>query len=596
MIKFYSLFLAFLLILSCKNETLLNSDDSEVNHQTNYNFGSSVQKNFQGVVLSTDGSPIIGATVTIGTSSVTTNLKGIFIFKNASVTDNFAHIKVSKAGFVTGSRVMVPTNGMNQVKIMMIPATTTSTISTGTTATVSLSNGTKVKFDGSFKESNGNAYSGPVKVALFHLAPSDPYLNELMPGSFLATRSNGEAQVMETFGMVHVQLTGNAGQNLQIATGHTAEMTVAIDPLQMSTAPSTIPLWSFNESTGMWNEEGSAIKLGNNYVGNVSHFSWWNCDVYFPQATLKTTVKNSAGQVLPNIKVSIQRISQVYEVHGFTDNFGMVSGIVPSGEVLALKVYDICNNAIYTSNVGPLSVGSVTVLPDIIVNPPVSTSYTIQGNLKTCSNVAVTDGYVMLRNVGSSTSNYFNYLSVPVDPLGAFTFNTYVCSPNPQFIYEGVDITNLQTTNEIPFTATSTTVNLGNIQVCNSVAEFVSYKIDNQPIQYVLGPFDARWSGLSPSTNPNAVPKQLIIYSSQPIGSHFFMRQDNMMGVAANFTTDYILEFSGGNFNSTNGNVVVNISNFGVVGDFIDFTVNGTYTTGAVNHTFTATGHVRRDN
>jgi hypothetical protein len=35
-------------------------------------------------------------------------------------------------------------------------------------------------------------------------------------------------------------------------------------------------LWSFDEAKGLWKEEGQAIKTGSNYVGDVSHFSFWN--------------------------------------------------------------------------------------------------------------------------------------------------------------------------------------------------------------------------------------------------------------------------------------------------------------------------------
>ena len=312
------------LVFSCKDEAFLETGNETANPQSNYNFGSTTQKDFQGVILDTNGAPIYGATVQIGTTSVATNYKGFFTLKNASVQENFAHIKVTKAGFINASRVLVPSNGMNRINIMMIPETLTSTVSSGATSTVSLADGTKVKFDGSFKDANGNAYSGSVSVSLYHLAPSNTYLNELMPGSFLATSSNGSARIMETFGMLHVQLTGSAGQNLQIATGHTAEITVPVDASQSSTSPSTIPLWSYNENTGMWNEEGSATKVGNTYVGTVSHFSWWNCDIQLPQATLKVTVKNNTGQPLVNAKVTLKRNSQTYEVSGITDNNGVV--------------------------------------------------------------------------------------------------------------------------------------------------------------------------------------------------------------------------------------------------------------------------------
>ncbi|MEF9479707.1 hypothetical protein OWR28_20075 [Chryseobacterium sp. 1B4] len=216
--KFYLLFLLLSLLFSCKNESLLETGDETINSPSNYNFGNTAQRNFQGIILDTSGNPVSGATVTIGTSTVKTDLKGFFTFKNASVKENFAHVKVTKTGYINASRVLVPTNGINRVNIMMIPATVTSTITAGSASTVSLPNGTKVKFDGSFKDANGNVYAGSVSVGVFHLAPSNQYLNELMPGSFLADNSGGNARIMETFGMLHVQLTGSSGKIFRLQT------------------------------------------------------------------------------------------------------------------------------------------------------------------------------------------------------------------------------------------------------------------------------------------------------------------------------------------------------------------------------------------
>jgi len=65
---------------------------------------------------------------------------------------------------------------------------------------------------------------------------------------------------------------------LQLATGKNATVTFPIATATQSTAPATIPLWFFDETKGMWIEQGSATKTGNTYVGTVSHFTWWNCD------------------------------------------------------------------------------------------------------------------------------------------------------------------------------------------------------------------------------------------------------------------------------------------------------------------------------
>ena len=64
------------------------------------------------------------------------------------------------------------------------------------------------------------------------------------------------------------------GQKLNLKEGHTAEIVVQIDDSQLATAPNTITLWHFDEEKGYWKEDGVATKVGNKYVGEVSHFSW----------------------------------------------------------------------------------------------------------------------------------------------------------------------------------------------------------------------------------------------------------------------------------------------------------------------------------
>lgn len=583
--KIYHLFLLLFILFSCKSDYYMDSENSQT-LQSNYNFGNTAQRNFQGQVLATNGSPISGATVTIGATMVQTNSEGFFVFKDAQVKENFAHIKVSKSGYINASRVLVPTNGNNRVNIMMIPATVTSTIASGATATVTLSNGTKVKFDGSFKDASGNAYSGNISVAVYHLNPSNPYLNELMPGSFLATNSSGDSRVMETYGMLHVQLTGSSGQNLQIASGHTAEITVPLDAAQVAGSPATIPLWSYNEDTGMWNEEGAATKVGNTYVANVAHFSWWNCDAQFAQSTLKVNVKNVAGQAVSNIKIGLKRNNQTYETYALTDNNGLASGIVPANETLTMKVYDVCNTVLSTTTIGPFTAGVTTTLPDIIL--PNANTFSIQGVLKTCAGANVTDGFVTLRYAASS-GNYFQTVTALVTN-GSFTINTSGCSSSQQFVLQGYDLTNLQTTGEINFTGVSPTTNLGNITVCIAVSEFISYQIDSQAVKYLISGINASYGA-----NGTTVPNTLHI-SSQAANAFFSLNATMNPPAVGAYTTGFVTEFTGGSFSANPpNNVTLQLNSFGAVGQYIDFTINGTYTDSTGAHTFTATGHVKRD-
>ena len=554
-----------------------------------YNQGNTVSRNFHGLILDTSGNPVSNAMVSIGSTSVQTNSNGLFTINNASVKERFAHVKVVKSGFIDGSRVLVPTSGDNRINVMLIPNTPTATVASGVNSEVNLPNGTKVKFDGAFKDASGNVYSGNVQVGLYHLKPSDTYLSETMPGSLLASNSNGDAKILETFGMLHVELTGSGGQKLNIASGHTAEISLDIDASQLSSSPSTIPLWSFDEVAGIWREEGAATKVGNKYIGNVSHFSWWNCDAPFDQCNLTVTVQNNAGAPISNLTVTLIRSSQTFGANGTTNSAGQVTGIIPANEVLTLKVSDFCGNVIYTSTVGPFATGSSNSLPAINLTATAITTISVTGVLQTCTNTNVTNGIVKLKNL--NTTNYYNQVLQTVTN-GNFSFITNICGTSQQFELVGEDYTSLQTTNPITFTATAPTTNIGVINACNAVNEFITYQVDNNPVSYILSNINAGINGTSSS-----------LYISTSQNSPFlYMSGNNVTTIGTYTTSQFSMEFSNtpgsitGIGSSTTNTVQFVVSQIGAVGGYIDMTFNGTYTDSSGIHTMSGTVHAIRDN
>jgi hypothetical protein len=577
--------------INCNSDESSGNLDIPVNDVAfNYNQGNTVNRNFHGLILDTAGNAISNASVQIGSTTVQTNASGLFVINDASVKEKFAHVKVTKSGFVNGSRVLIPTSGSNRVNIMLIPNTPTATVASGSASEVSLPNGTKVKFDGAFKDASGNAYSGNVQVGLYHLKPSNTYLNEIMPGSLLASNSSGDAKVLETFGMLHVELTGSAGQKLNIAAGHNAEISLDIDAAQASSSPSTIPLWSFDEAAGIWKEEGAATKVGNKYVGNVSHFSWWNCDAPFAQCNLTVTVNNSIGQPISNLVVQIFRPSQPYGASGVTNTAGQVTGIIPANENLTIKVVDYCNNVIYTAPAGPFSIGSSNVLPTITLTPAAISTTTISGILKTCANANVTNGLVKLKN--PTSVNFYNQILQTVTN-GSFSFVTNICGASQLFKLEGEDYTNLQTTTPITFTATAPVTNVGVINACTATNEFITYQIDSNPVSYIISGINASYN----TTTPNN-----IVISTPQSNPFLYLNGTNIATVGTYTSTNFIgMEFSSPTPGTIGGLGISNtvqfvVSQIGPVGGYIDITFNGTYTNGSGIHNLSGTIHVLRDN
>ena len=108
---------------------------------TPLNFGSEVSKNFSGQIVDENNNALSNVAITISNKTATTDVNGIFIINGATVHDKFAYITAKKAGYIDGSRSLIPTSGINNVKITMLTGTVVGTVNSGSTGTISLPNG-----------------------------------------------------------------------------------------------------------------------------------------------------------------------------------------------------------------------------------------------------------------------------------------------------------------------------------------------------------------------------------------------------------------------------------------------------------------------
>lgn len=590
--KIHSLLCLLLFVVvfsSCESNDDNNNNSGPNDEIFTENFGNSVNRDFIGQVVDSDNNPLQGVAIKIGSATTQTDVNGVFIINGAEVYQRFAYITAKKTGYLDGSRSMVPTSGKNNVKIMLLPFAPLETIQSGQTSEVSIYSGTKVVFDGAFQDENGADYNGPVSVSMFHLTPSDENISKLMPGMLYAQTENNEQAILETFGMINVELRGSAGQKLNIKEGHSAEITMRIDDNQIATAPNTIPLWHFDEERGYWKEDGVATKVGNKYVGEVSHFSWWNCDAFAQMVTLTVTIVDANGNGISNAGVGLLANGNTWPVMGYTNNDGQVSGLIPANQTLVLNVYAdyyscTATNIVYTTSIGPFTAN--TTLPNIVINnSPTTLSSNVVGNLLKCNNSNVTNGYVILNRAGGSS----------VSPVtnGAFSFNEIYCPSNTQFTLKGYDMENLQTTDSIAYNFTAPITNIGNLQACTAVDEFISYQVDNSPTVFLIQNVNG---GASGQGTPNTNGFYLSGFNSNNQGGLYIWGNTNVPGIYT--TAQFSIEGSGvGYIASTTINTIqFNLNQVGAVGEYIDMTFSGTFTDGDGLHSLTGVAHVIRDN
>lgn len=309
-----------------------------------------------GRVTDLNNAPIGNASVTAGTVATTTDIDGQFTIKNAQLDKDAGFVKITMVGYFNGSRTfLTSTNAVNNVKIQLIPKTVSGNFATSSGGSVNVSGGGAVNFvAGSVVNAVTNAaYAGNVSVSTFYLNPADANFSQYMPGDLRGVNTSNQESILKVFGMASIEMDDANGEKLQLAAGKTATITLPIPSTMQANAPATIPLWYFDETKGLWKQEGIATKQNNTYVGTVAHFSFWTAGQLAQSIILDATFKDSSGVPLSNNLVTIT--SPKYgTTNGYTDSSGTVSGLVPSNDSLVMKVFNQ-NGEIYSQSIGPFA-------------------------------------------------------------------------------------------------------------------------------------------------------------------------------------------------------------------------------------------------
>jgi hypothetical protein len=562
---FSLLFISTLLFISCKKNDVGGSTDNPL--PTPPDLTTTVSSSVSGFITDENNAPAKNATVQIGTATVATDKYGYFEARNVMVVKEAAVVTVNKPGYFKSIKTFIATAGKSAFfRIKLIPKTNAGTVNGSSGGAITLSNGLSIAFTANsiINAATNAAYTGTVNVAAFFINPTSADLNSIMPGDLRGLNTAGNLQLLTTYGMAAVELTGSGGELLQIATGKKATLSMPIPAALSAAAPASIPLWYFDEAKGLWKEEGNAVKTGSSYMGEVSHFSFWNCDIPNNFVQFNCNIVNSSGQPLKNVLVKISAVSiPGVAAYGYTDSAGYVSGAVPSNANLLLEVLSNCNNPVHsqtfiTTTVN-VSLGTIAVTnTNILVN--------ISGTATNCANNPITSGRVLLL-VGQQ------YYSYPVTN-GVFNFSSFICLPATVSL---IVLDNTTSQQSIPAAYTLNTFNnaIGNIKACGlNTEEFID--ITGSGIDYNNIPFtyNNRYSSLKPGDSISVLhyigSKQFQIYPyAGPVyidisdSSIALNSKQQLLGVA---TTSL---FPTGSSALTQPGSIVTITEYGAIGEYI---------------------------
>lgn len=353
---FMALLMMLMTFASCsKLQDLLNEGDDDDDDDGGINPPELVEGRMEdialsGIVRDASGTPIEGVSIVSGSSAATTNTDGFFEFDQVqvvSVPNDRSVVRFSKAGYFDVVRSMDAdddaADGASWEVVMCRKEnndfTSIKTYSSSSDQTLQAGE-MKIDMpqDGYKVDGTGVGYTGKVKSEMVYLDPNNERFSEMMPGGDLAAvRSDNSSAQLVSYGMTDLNMYAENGDKLQLKDGSKAKLTFPIPAGMGENPPASIPLWSFNEKTGLWEEEGSATLQGNVYVGEVAHFSWVNLDYPEKQGTVYGYVKDDTGKVLPGVRLSIGQLlaSTVSKSDGY------YSHEVPANTDFSITVKDL---------------------------------------------------------------------------------------------------------------------------------------------------------------------------------------------------------------------------------------------------------------
>lgn len=551
-----------------------------------------VQSSVSGFVIDEDDAPVAFAEVAAGNKTAQTDEFGYFKIEDVSVSEFADRVKVTRVGFFQGYATIQPVEDEGSVvRIKMLTKTEAGAIEAMAGGTVSTTDGGSVMLssNGVVVAGTTNEYSGTIHVSIRPITSSNDIVINGKPGDARGVNADGHATVLKSFSTVAVELTGNSGEALQLMNGKPTTVKLPIPDALASEAPATISLWYYNTDNGLWQEEGTATKEGNVYVGTVNHFSFWDGAIGMPMVNFTARIVNASNAPLANVPVSVRSAGTPryagHERLGFTDANGVVGGAVFANANLVLDILTPCATSVYahefSTAASDLDLGTLTGnLGQSLV--------TLTGTVVDCESQPVVDGYLQTYDFG-----FYNRIPIV---NGTFSFTGITCT-NRDVNFVVVNNDTYQQNEPVSISLATGANDLGQLSACGlSTVGSITYTIDGNTTTIAEPDDDVAAYNLHPTSDT----RTQVVALTNPNNEQTMAFQ--FEGEAAPGGTHTMTEVFSLAFPSGRGYwpapIAVTITEYGPIGGFIsgEFSSNMLDFESNELHTLSVSFRVRRMN
>jgi len=470
-ITFILLFILCFSIIGCGDDVLPDEQDPKeeqaveimIHHPSEYYTGD-----VSGRAVNQQDEALEAVKIELNGEQTTTDAYGFFSFKGMQLDAHGTLLTASKANYWTITKMLVPDKTQkNYTRFKLMQKEEAKSLEASAGGLVNFKEVVKIDFpENAFVNAQGASYTGEVNIFITHINPNDESFGDLSPGDFRAFNTESELQTLQSLGMAAVELRGTNNESLQLAEEVTATLYIRVPD---GNPVDEVPLWHFDEESGYWLEEGLAQREGDFYVGEVNHFSWWNCDIPFTAVKLSGTVVNADGTGISGLPITVFLADGMQNLGvDYTGDRGLFCGWIPKDQSLIIQIKNECGTIFYEETIGPFSedenLGTIVATSQNVIE--------VCGSLINCDMEAVSNGYLLVE-YGA------NQAFIPVDAAGNFCGSVLLCE-STSFELIGLDISSGLQGFPVSYDLDNSPLQDLELNTCDELASVFKYQIDNE--------------------------------------------------------------------------------------------------------------------
>lgn len=163
-------------------------------------------------------------------------------------------------------------------------------------------------------DEQGRPIRGDVDVSFSTFDVTDPRQYQSAPGDFTARLRDNSIRRLDTFGVFEIYVADNNGRRARLANGQTVAVALTVpEPLQ-TIVPDIVDSYRFEETTGLWIEEGTLTLAGNELQTDLTTIeNPWNADLVMETTCINVTLDCKCGTAPADFSVAGEALNYSFE-------------------------------------------------------------------------------------------------------------------------------------------------------------------------------------------------------------------------------------------------------------------------------------------